>query len=208
LKVPNAQGGRLGSHGVYYLLAKHVATAHDICSSLVNKRVTPHVLRHTTAMDLSQSGVEQVLIALWLGHESIETAQKYLDANLALKEQFLAKTTPSPATAGRQSRDTWAASTARAQADRRPGAGLAQPDRGTRRLRQPTSPVANVDMPQKNARHEGRAGSAAEERGSAETTVPQAAPSGRHQTKACRPNCRGRYCCWKSHCRPKICHRS
>ncbi len=98
---PNAQGGRLSSHGVHYLLAKHVATASGNCPSLASKRVTPHVLRHTTAMDLLQAGVEQALIALWLGHESIETTQKYLDANLALKEQVLAKTTPPGAKAGR-----------------------------------------------------------------------------------------------------------
>jgi site-specific recombinase XerD len=98
---PNAQGGRLSSHGVHYLLAKHVATASRTCPSLASKRVTPHVLRHTTAMDLLQAGVEQALIALWLGHESIETTQKYLDANLALKEQVLARTTPPGAKAGR-----------------------------------------------------------------------------------------------------------
>jgi len=98
---PNAQGERLSSHGVHYLLAKHVATASSNCHSLATKRVTPHVLRHTTAMDLLQAGVEQSLIALWLGHESIETTQKYLDANLALKEQVLAKTTPPGAEAGR-----------------------------------------------------------------------------------------------------------
>lgn len=98
---PNAQGGRLSSHGVHYLLAKHVATASRNCPSLASKRVTPHVLRHTTAMDLLLAGVEQALIALWLGHESIETTQKYLDANLALKEQVLAKTTPPGAKAGR-----------------------------------------------------------------------------------------------------------
>lgn len=98
---PNAQGGRLSSHGVHYLLAKQVATASGTCPSLGNKRVTPHVLRHTTAMDLLQAGVEQALIALWLGHESIETTQQYLDANLALKEQVLARTTPPGAKAGR-----------------------------------------------------------------------------------------------------------
>ncbi len=98
---PNAQGGRLSSHGVHYLLAKHVATASGNCPSLASKRVTPHVLRHTTAMDLLQAGVEQALIALWLGHESIETTQIYLDANLALKEQVLAKTTPPGGTPGR-----------------------------------------------------------------------------------------------------------
>lgn len=98
---PNALGGRLSSHGVHYLLAKHVAAASRACPSLKRKRVTPHVLRHTTAMDLLQAGVEQAVIALWLGHESIETTQIYLDANLALKEQVLAKTTPPDGTPGR-----------------------------------------------------------------------------------------------------------
>ena len=91
---PNARGGSLSSHGVHYLLAKHVAAARTHCTSLARKRVTPHVLRHTTAMDLLQAGVEQSVIALWLGHESIETTQIYLDANLELKEKMLAKTTP------------------------------------------------------------------------------------------------------------------
>ncbi len=98
---PNARGGRLSSHGVHYLLSKHVSAAAEACPSLKRKRVTPHVLRHTTAMDLLQAGVEQAVIALWLGHESIETTQIYLDANLALKEQVLAKTTPPGGTPGR-----------------------------------------------------------------------------------------------------------
>lgn len=98
---PNARGGRLSSHGVHYLLDKHVRAAVHGCPSLKRKRVTPHVLRHTTAMDLLQAGVEQAVIALWLGHESIETTQIYLDANLALKEQVLAKTTPPGGTPGR-----------------------------------------------------------------------------------------------------------
>lgn len=91
---PNARGGSLSSHGVHYLLGKHVAVAGAQCTSLARKRVSPHVLRHTTAMDLLQAGVEQSVIALWLGHESIETTQIYLDANLELKEKMLAKTTP------------------------------------------------------------------------------------------------------------------
>lgn len=98
---PNARGGPLSSHGVQYLLAKHVAAAGAHCSSLTRKRVTPHVLRHTTAMDLLQSGVEQSVIALWLGHESIQTTQIYLDANLELKERMLAKTTPPEGKPGR-----------------------------------------------------------------------------------------------------------
>lgn len=91
---PNARGGPLSSHGVQYLLAKHVEAASAKCTSLNRKRVSPHVLRHTTAMDLLQAGVEQSVIALWLGHESIETTQIYLEANLELKERMLAKTTP------------------------------------------------------------------------------------------------------------------
>jgi integrase/recombinase XerD len=62
--------------------------------SLVKKRVTPHVLRHTAAMELLQAGVDRSMIALWLGHESVETTQIYLNANLALKEEILAKINP------------------------------------------------------------------------------------------------------------------
>lgn len=98
---PNARGGRLSAHGVQYLLSKHVAAARETCPSLKAKRVSPHVLRHTTAMDLLQQGTEQVLIALWLGHESIETTQIYLDADLAMKEKILEKTTPPSGKPGR-----------------------------------------------------------------------------------------------------------
>lgn len=98
---PNARGGPLSSHGVHYLLAKHVATASPNCPSLKHKRVSPHVLRHTTAMDLLQAGVEQSVIALWLGHASIETTQIYLDADLELKERMLAMTTPPEGKPGR-----------------------------------------------------------------------------------------------------------
>ncbi len=98
---PNARGGPLSAHGVHYLLAKHVAIAGKHCTSLTRKRVSPHVLRHTTAMDLLQGGVEQSVIALWLGHESIETTQIYLDANLELKEKMLEKITPPSGTPGR-----------------------------------------------------------------------------------------------------------
>jgi len=89
---PNAKGGRLSPDGVQYLLAKHVVDAQQRCPSLPQKRVTPHVLRHTAAMELLQAGVDRSVIALWLGHESVETTQMYLDADLALKERALAKT--------------------------------------------------------------------------------------------------------------------
>ena len=69
--------------------------------SLIGKRVSPHILRHSTAMDLLQEGVEQSTIALWLGHESIETTQIYLDADLATKERALSLTAPLHAKRGR-----------------------------------------------------------------------------------------------------------
>ncbi|WP_373507990.1 site-specific integrase [Thiocapsa sp.] len=98
---PNARGGRLSAHGMHYLLAKHVAAAAEICPSLKQKHVSPHVLRHTAAMDLLQAGVEPAVIALWLGHESIETTQIYLDANLESKQRALEMTTPPDGKLGR-----------------------------------------------------------------------------------------------------------
>ena len=98
---PNARGGRLSPDGVADLLAKHVALACKSCSSLGKKHVTPHVLRHSMAMGLLQAGVDRAVIALWLGHESVETTQIYLEANLAMKEEILAKTTPPGGKPGR-----------------------------------------------------------------------------------------------------------
>ena len=88
---PNAKGHRLSVHGVQYLLNKHRRTASRSCPSLKQKRVTVHRLRHTMAMDLLQAGVDLAVIAIWLGHESVETTQVYLEATLAMKEQALAK---------------------------------------------------------------------------------------------------------------------
>lgn len=98
---PSAKGTPLTIHGVQYLLNKHRLTASKLCSSLKHKRVTVHRLRHTMAMDLLQEGVDRSVIALWLGHESVETTQIYLEATLAMKEQALAKTTPPNGRAGR-----------------------------------------------------------------------------------------------------------
>lgn len=102
---PNARGGRLSADAVQHTVAKLVAAAQRICPSLVNKRVTPHVLRHTAAMELLQAGVDRALIAIWLGHESLDTTQIYLDANLALKEAILAKTHPVQSRPGRYQPD-------------------------------------------------------------------------------------------------------
>lgn len=98
---PNARGGFLSRDGVEYLLRKHVTAAREKCPTLVSKRVSPHVLRHTAAMDLLQHGVDRSVIALWLGHESVETTQIYLHADLALKEAALAKTAPLDVRPGR-----------------------------------------------------------------------------------------------------------
>jgi site-specific recombinase XerD len=91
---PNARGAILSRDGVEYLLSKHVTTAAKKCPSLKSKRVSPHVLRHTAAMDLLQNGVDRSVIALWLGHETPNTVQVYLHADIKMKEQALAKTSP------------------------------------------------------------------------------------------------------------------
>jgi site-specific recombinase XerD len=98
---PNARGGRLSAHGVHYLVAKHVAVATRTCPSLGTKRVSPHVLRHAAAMDLLQQGIDRSVIALWLGHESIETTQIYLDADLELKQRVLDTVVPPNGKPGR-----------------------------------------------------------------------------------------------------------
>ena len=98
---PNARGGSLSPDGVAYLLSKHLTVAKTQCASLQRKHVSPHVLRHSAAMDLLEHGVDRSVIALWLGHESMETTYMYLHADLKRKEQALAKTTPSNVTPGR-----------------------------------------------------------------------------------------------------------
>ena len=98
---PNSRGGRLSRDAVAWLLAKHVATARHACASLTSKTISPHVLRHTAAMRLLHAGVDITVIALWLGHESTQTTQIYLHADLALKERALARTAPPNTTPGR-----------------------------------------------------------------------------------------------------------
>jgi len=98
---PSARGEPLSADGVQYLLARQVAAASRTCPSLKRRRITPHMLRHTTAMELLQAGMDRAVIALWLGHESVETTQIYLDANLAMKEQALAKVAPPEGKLGR-----------------------------------------------------------------------------------------------------------
>jgi site-specific recombinase XerD len=88
------RGGRLSRDAIERLIAKYTNLAQHTCPSLKRKKVSPHVLRHAAAMDLLQHGVDRSVIALWLGHESVETTQMYLHADMRLKEKALARTTP------------------------------------------------------------------------------------------------------------------
>ena len=97
----NAWGRPLNRDSVAYLLDKHLLTAQQQCPSLKHKRLTPHCLRHSAAMELLHSGVDCAVIAMWLGHESMDTTQLYLHASLELKQQALDKTTPANGQPGR-----------------------------------------------------------------------------------------------------------
>jgi site-specific recombinase XerD len=92
---------RLSADAVERLVAKYAQRALASCPTLARKHVTPHVLRHTTAVQLLEAGVDRAVIALWLGHEQVETTQIYLDADLAMKERALARTAPPNAKAKR-----------------------------------------------------------------------------------------------------------
>jgi site-specific recombinase XerD len=94
LLFPNVKGERLSVHGVQYMLVKYAAKAVGVCPSLKGKRVTVHLLRHTMALRLLEAGIDRAVIALWLGHESVETTQIYLEATLAMKEKALARMAP------------------------------------------------------------------------------------------------------------------
>jgi site-specific recombinase XerD len=98
---PSSRGGPLSRDAVERLVTRHQRTAEQQCPSLKGKKVRPHVLRHTAAMQLLQHGIDRSVIALWLGHESVETTQMYLHADLRLKEEALAKRTPLDAQPGR-----------------------------------------------------------------------------------------------------------
>jgi site-specific recombinase XerD len=91
---PARHGGRLTRDGLERRLARHIVVAAKRSPTLGKKHVTMHTLRHTTAMRLLHAGVDTTVIALWLGHESVETTQIYLHADLALKERALARTSP------------------------------------------------------------------------------------------------------------------
>jgi integrase/recombinase XerD len=85
----NRAGARLSRSGVQYRLSVALATATNSCPSLAGRRISPHTLRHTTAMHLLQSGVDLTVIALWLGHEDPATTHLYVEADLEMKEAAL-----------------------------------------------------------------------------------------------------------------------
>lgn len=94
-------GARLTRDAVARRITKHAATAAQRCPSLQAKQLTPHVMRHTSAMQLLHAGVDTALIALWLGHEDIRSTQIYIHADMTLKERALALTTPPSTKPGR-----------------------------------------------------------------------------------------------------------
>jgi site-specific recombinase XerD len=98
---PSSKGGRLSADAFQRLVSRHIATARRTCPSLMPKKVTPHTLRHAAAMALLHNGVDLSVIALWLGHESTETTQIYLHADMRLKERALAHSTSSGLTPDR-----------------------------------------------------------------------------------------------------------
>jgi integrase/recombinase XerD len=98
---PTRRGTPLSRDAVARLVTKHTRVAAATCPSLTDKKITPHTLRHSTAMALLHAGVDITVIALWLGHESTETTQIYLHADMTIKERALARTAPTTSTPGR-----------------------------------------------------------------------------------------------------------
>jgi site-specific recombinase XerD len=94
LAFPSARARSLSRHGVGFLLNRLAGRAAAACPSLQNKRISPHIIRHSTAMHLLQSGVDPAVIALWLGHESVETTHGYVEADLTMMEDAMGKLKP------------------------------------------------------------------------------------------------------------------
>ena len=98
---PTIRGGRLSRDAVEWLIAKHTRTAAEHCPTLHGKRITKHVLRHTTAMTLLQSDISTTVIAVWLGHEQQSTTRGYLHGDLRLKQRAIDRTAPPDTRPGR-----------------------------------------------------------------------------------------------------------
>ena len=98
---PSIRGEKLSRDALEHLVRKHCLTAARACPSIGSKRVTPHTLRHSTAMDLLHHGVDPTVIALWLGHENVETTQIYIHADMRMKEKALARVAAPATPSGR-----------------------------------------------------------------------------------------------------------
>jgi len=98
---PTRTGRRLSRDAVALRVSTHAATAATGCPSLTDKRIHPHVLRHSCAMQLLQAGVDTSVIALWLGHAGVRSTDAYVHADITIKEKALALTTPAAARPGR-----------------------------------------------------------------------------------------------------------
>lgn len=98
---PTRQGRALGREAIAKLVTKHARAAQAACPSLATKTITPHTLRHTAAMALLHAGVDTTVIALWLGHEQVETTSIYLHADLTIKQRALERTSPTGSPPGR-----------------------------------------------------------------------------------------------------------
>ncbi len=95
---PTRRGAPLSRDALERRVTKHAATAARTCPTLADKKISPHVMRHTAAMRLLNAGVDTTVIALWLGHETVATTQVYVHADLTLKERALARTAPTGTT--------------------------------------------------------------------------------------------------------------
>jgi integrase/recombinase XerD len=91
---PSRRGGRLSPDAIQRLVAKHIRTARATCPSLADKHISTHNLRHSCAMDLLRNGLDVAVLALWLGHEKLESADAYIQADPSLKERALDRLTP------------------------------------------------------------------------------------------------------------------
>ena len=100
---PSRNSGHLTRSAIWRLVVKHTATARERCQSLTAKNITPHTLRHTAAMRLlrAEPPVDPATIALWLGHETLDSTNKYVHADMELKRRALDRTTPTNTKPGR-----------------------------------------------------------------------------------------------------------